>query len=463
MSRAPLRALASLACAWAAGACTTFAPLPATSLAGDDCTRWFAQLDAVVDASGVRDAQDERVPGFAFVRVDRLAVATREATPLPQWLARAAALDQQARNAEIANLPASAFPIDGAADAAAAGARSNTCRNTLTQRVLQDSALQGAVRERAHVPDRYAMSLRTLGAYPLVRWPFFAGVKTWQNQQSAAVAKWTTQPPPRMRFEPPAEDPFAPVFEIESRDGNTLAPFDRFGVPIWPARDAAAPRLDTTQPVVFRRSTHTLVGGRWLRQQVYTAWFTERPASGAFDVLSGTLDGVIVRLTLAPDGAPLMVDTIHTCGCWHQFFPAPGVDLRSGAPQHMEWAFVPATLPPHAPGQRMVVRLASATHHVMSVTAASGPAGKRYFLRDENELRALPLAGGSGSRSLYAADGLVRGTERAERFLFWPMGIASAGAMRQWGHHATAFVGRRHFDDPNLLDSRFLLPALPPP
>jgi hypothetical protein len=43
------------------------------------------------------------------------------------------------------------------------------------------------------------------------------------------------------------------------------------------------------------------------------------------------------------------------------------------------------------------------------------------------------------------------------------MGIASAGAMRQWGHHATAFVGRRHFDDPNLLDERFVLADGPQP
>jgi hypothetical protein len=35
------------------------------------------------------------------------------------------------------------------------------------------------------------------------------------------------------------------------------------------------------------------------------------------------------------------------------------------------------------------------------------------------------------------------------------MGVASAGAMRQWGTHATAFVGRRHFDDPYLLESAF--------
>jgi hypothetical protein len=96
------------------------------------------------------------------------------------------------------------------------------------------------------------------------------------------------------------------------------------------------------------------------------------------------------------------------------------------------------------------------------VAAEAARSGVPYTLRDEQTLRTLPWPGG-GTRSLYAADGLVTGTERAERFLFWPMGIASAGAMRQWGHHATAFVGRRHFDDPNLLDKRFILPLSPSP
>jgi hypothetical protein len=51
----------------------------------------------------------------------------------------------------------------------------------------------------------------------------------------------------------------------------------------------------------------------------------------------------------------------------------------------------------------------------------------------------------------------VPGTERGERWLFWPMGIREPGAMRQWGRHATAFVGRRHFDDPGLLARYFEL------
>ena len=58
-------------------------------------------------------------------------------------------------------------------------------------------------------------------------------------------------------------------------------------------------------------------------------------------------------------------------------------------------------------------------------------------------------------RDLYDETGLVPGTERAERWLLWPMGIDSAGAMRQWGTHATAFVGRRHFDDQDLFDRAF--------
>jgi hypothetical protein len=142
------------------------------------------------------------------------------------------------------------------------------------------------------------------------------------------------------------------------------------------------------------------------------------------------------------------------------------VRVRDGAPTQQEWAFVPSALPALAPGQRIVVRLASRMHHVSAVApdAGAAPDATPYTLRDEQSLRSLPVEDDARARrSLYRPDGLVAGTERAERFVFWPMGIASAGAMRQWGHHATAFVGRRHFDDPNLLDLRFVIPDPPRP
>ena len=48
--------------------------------------------------------------------------------------------------------------------------------------------------------------------------------------------------------------------------------------------------------------------------------------------------------------------------------------------------------------------------------------------------------------------GLVPGTERGERWFLWVSGVPEPGAMRQHHRHATAFVGRRHFDDPYLLE-----------
>ena len=117
-------------------------------------------------------------------------------------------------------------------------------------------------------------------------------------------------------------------------------------------------------------------------------------------------------------------------------------------------------------GQAVTIRLSAGSHYVSGLSAGSAartpgqalsyrllPPGKVPDLA----LRAAPLPAslGGGSRSIYAPDGLVPGSERLERLILWPMGIASAGAMRQWGHHATAFVGRRHFDDPDLFAGAF--------
>ena len=52
--------------------------------------------------------------------------------------------------------------------------------------------------------------------------------------------------------------------------------------------------------------------------------------------------------------------------------------------------------------------------------------------------------------------GLVPGTQRLERYILWPTGVLSPGALRQWGHHAVAFVGRRHFDDPFYMQKMYI-------
>jgi hypothetical protein len=529
------RFAALLVAALASAACTTL-PGPAGQFAapllrdGEGCQAWLAALDAAIAAAGVADAEAERIPGVSGLRVDRIGQAlsrpaAQDDAAWHAWLERAAQLDQHARRAEIENLPATALPIEARATATAASAaslrgaahaRTDACRERTVAQLQAGSApreWRAAIAEAAVVPERYSTALRALGAYPLVRWPFFAGVQGWQEGHAATMQRWAEAPPtalqrhelgpegqgkaatrgaPALRPQPdalglPQLTPagaqrllawHAPVFEIEE-----LGVFDRFGVPVLAAAgDPAAPQVDTTQPVVYTRLTHTRFEGRWLLQLVYTLWFPERPARSNFDLLAGALDGVIVRLTLAENGEPLLMDTIHACGCYHLVFPSAALHARAEAPRSQEWMFAPAALPAGVGRDaRLVVRLASGTHYVSGLAAAprgssagapAAPAATsvRYTLRDEGELRSLPLAPAPQAhsptapqahsppaprRSLYGPDGLVAGSERGERFLFWPMGIASAGAMRQWGHHATAFVGRRHFDEVDLIERRF--------
>ena len=104
-----------------------------------------------------------------------------------------------------------------------------------------------------------------------------------------------------------------------------------------------------------------------------------------------------------------------------------------------------------------MLRIATRTHFIERVSVAHGSDSlARYEIRPYGELRSIQRLDG-GRSSAFGPDGLVPGTERPERRFFWPMGIVSAGAMRQWGRQPTAFIGRRHFDDAGLLDERFRL------
>lgn len=487
-----LRRAALMAAVWVGGlslvGCAV-APgqIPAGEAAG--CQRWLERLDDQVDVHAVRDGGAARVPGVRFLRVDRLSASFADDAGSGEaawaaWGRRLVALDELARAAEIANLPPVALRALEVPDAPSAMARVRACAPPLWAALSADAAARERLRRAAVVPDDYSAALRGLGLYPLTRWPFFSGVtrelRQWQARWDAAVA--TDVLPARwMRYRPaptentatpgqglaapwphdalgiPALDDsvarqllsvHAPVIDID-----TAADHDRPGRTGWGA--SPAPEVDVHEPVVYQRIAHTRLGGRTLLQLVYSVWFTERPARGAVDLLAGRVDAVVLRLTLDEKGRVLLLDSIHGCGCYHVFVPAPSLVLRAPPDPDAEWAFVPAQLPPLSPGQRLRVRLSSGDHQLVGVSADVG-AGQAvpYVLLEEDTLRSLPTASG-GRRSAYWSSGIMPGTERGERALFWPMGIESPGAMRQWGRHPTAFVGRRHFDDPFLLDQRF--------
>jgi hypothetical protein len=481
-------------CAHFGGVSGDHAPVQRTSADARvrGCATSFAAHDAAIDAAGVRDGSEVRVPGFPFLRSNRFLASFRDevganAALRDAWLTAMRTLDRDARSAEAANLRGTgAMAAPPAAD----------CSASLAADATKNADIINAIARNAGVRDDYSLSKRALGLYPLTQIVFFRGVSAWQTEAAKPFAALPSADAAFTRYEPapraatgvdasplsaiqnssqivfrgaprdalglpqmtPREwnnlfNAHAPIIEVESTS-SAAAPFDRIGALAWSG--GPVPAVDTAKPTVYRRVSHTRIDGRTHTQLNYSFWFSERPRSGSLDLLGGALDGVIWRVTLDHDGQPLIYDSIHACGCYHLFFPTPRLAARPAPSSLLEWAFVPTSAPVPREAERMVLRLASGTHYLTHVSTSAATAGAPsipYQGAEDETLRSLP--NGAGYRSIFDGEGLVRGTERGERWLFWPMGIASAGAMRQWGRHATAFVGRRHFDDADLFDLRF--------
>ena len=475
------------------------------------CADWYAALDARTEQEGVRDAGAARIAGFAHLRMDRFTASWRDvlgaAAQQPGADGRRAAvvqrllaLDLQARSHEIANLPgetrvalASLGGFGASADAMLEPTRS--CGARLATYDLTMPAHLARLHQALVVPDDYVAAYRVLGLYGLSQLPFASGIRRFEAERrsvfarAAAPAPGTTRvhlsapakplagpltqqdiaqmlaPAPDDPLRIPAPTPgqleqlfaqFAPAFELD-----TATPDDQPGALVW--RTGPSPggadslEVDSTQPVVYRQTATTRVGAHNLLQLVYTLWFPARTASGGgLDLLAGKLDGLVWRVTLAPDGTPLVYDTMHPCGCYHMFFPTPAAQPTAAPEYGIEWAFSPQSLPAVGLGDRVLLRIAAGTHYIDQLRVeAAADSSTRYAWRDYDTLRSLP-AGANGQRSVFGPDGFIDGTDRPEAWLFWPMGIQRAGAMRQWGHHATAFVGRRHFDDADLMERRFV-------
>ena len=492
------RRIALLVILVAAGGCASTGPVLGERVSADshvrDCRDWYAALDAAVASAGVRDGRDARVEGFPYLRVDRFTAALAgEARGEKQKMHALAdlmlALDLQARSHEIANLPREGLKAlwqdRGEPSVPAAVRETRECGRQLRDYDLERPGTGEVLLSRMAVPDDYVTGYRIAGLYAISKIPFSTAVGKHLLEIRAAFARdpaatvegtvlrYSPRSRPRLSearlrdmLERASDNPlrvpdptnedfealfahFAPTFEVD-----TAGDFDRPGALRW--RWGTLPEVEAADTAVYRQVAYTRYRGVNLIQLVYTLWFPERPAQSSGDLLAGPLDGVVFRVTLSPAGVPLVYDTIHSCGCYHMFFTTPRAAPVPAPEGEVEWAFVPQALAGVSHEDKLVVRIASRTHYVEQVYPDRFDSVARYDLRPYDDLRSLPLMPG-GHRSIFGQDGIVPGTERGERFLFWPMGIASAGSMRQWGRQPTAFVGRRHFDDADLFERRFVL------
>ena len=385
-----------------AAGCATAPPPLATHLEAGapevrECANWYRALDAEIDAAGVRDAQDARVPGFPHLRVDRLLAGLRDRAATSdaamrayaEWLAE---LDLEARALEIRNLPA----LQTEAAREQSRRRTQDCSRILRQADLATPAARNALLAAAQLPQDWTPA-RPVGepmtpsvpqgdGVQRVRYAPPAGQRLPRGVVSGLLGRATFDPLGHLALTAREVErlaiTYAPSFEIETR-----ADYDRFGWLRW-RRGVAMPQVEATEPTVYVQSGYVRHGELLLLQLVYTLWFPERHARDNFDPGAGPLDGLVWRVTLGPDGEPLVYDSIHACGCFPVIFSRPRV----------------------AEDERPVVTLATGTHDVQGLRVTrESESLVRYVLRPYAELRSLPLMTG-GHASMFRPDGRVAGS-----------------------------------------------------
>jgi hypothetical protein len=448
------------------------------------CAEFFEFLDSRASVSQALDSSTFRVEGYPYLRTNRFlasfssnAVADRAA--FDAWVDRMQALDQEARRHEIANLRTTAGPAN---DQGGLNAEVVSCGDLLKAADFQSSEQQAALRKTVAVPDEYLALPRVLGLYPLTSLFVSRGVSNWHAEARKA---FSTEPPVGWRsihYLP--ENNAAPqnagqiiatakrdALEIPNYSSNELealfrmyapvwevqigAEYDRIGAPVWTSRGELD--IDTRQPQTYTLLSFTRFDREVLTQLNYIIWFPARPKDHSLDIYGGRLDGLNYRVTLDPNGEPLLYETIHNCGCYYNAHPTRKLAVRD----KIDYAEPPLILkaPEPTPSEgRLTVAMESRTHYVRHLYPTDiRPHSETvvYSLADYDELRSLPDTKG-GRRSMFDPDSLAPGSERLERFILWPTGVVSPGAMRQWGRHAVAFVGERHFDDPFFMDTMFM-------
>jgi len=458
------------------------------------CRDFLENFDRLVARVDGQDIQAVAVPHFPGFRVNRFLASFQsqllDEIALRQWLQTMAQLAVTGRQLEYQNLSAllqnSLLKIVSVKPSISESLQ--TCATVSVDNVITDVALQRQLRANISVPDNYSLTKRIMGGYPISSLAVAYGVRglhqetAKQFQQSfneipikgklsfygprfsmpmvsSKTIGITPRTDPKNALAMPVFTPsqwqtlwekHAPILAID-----TVSSDDLVGSPIWLNVNESA--IDTNVPMVYQKVSYARIDDQILVQLNYILWFPARSAKGKFDIYAGRFDGLTWRVTLTSDGRALMYDSVHNCGCYHKFYPSKQIQLRSNIDQGFEPPFIAQYVTSQKQNQRILLRISHATHfitRVLPVNVDDIRLDMEYGFATYQKLRSLALPR-EGRKSFFSHQGLVLGSERPERWLLWPMGVYSPGAMRQWGTHAIAFIGRRHFDDPYLIDRFF--------
>lgn len=451
------------------------------------CRDKYAAMDAKVDAAGVRNPAFYRVPGFPYLRVDRLMASYRDQLgtfdEAAGWVRRMREFDQEAREFEYENM--------GMTRQEAAILRFDflVCSQGLAGLEMEIPENFELVRKTASVPDDYSTKTQVLGLYPLSTPLLRSKISRYEKDVRSEFAEpasaligdgpqllWQVEPVEDLSLVPKhlydtspdelglpglVDSAWRAIAEAYAPQLAGLAAADarQLGAPTW---TAAGLTVDTAKPTVNYQIGFVRFGQMSLIQVDYFLWFS-RPAGASVAKDAAPIDGLIWRVTLDEFLKPLAYDSLRASGREHFWFPVQ-TRLQRQAEVDGQSPFLPQDgLAPESP--RLV--LAGSHGGLRQVQSAATPLAnaetRRYQLQRYEELYRLPLPGG-GSRSLFDTAGFVPGTDSVAPGWMLASGIAEPGRLRHLAHLPIDYIGRRHFDDAHLLETVFVpLPAPPVP
>lgn len=213
---------------------------------------------------------------------------------------------------------------------------------------------------------------------------------------------------------------YAPVFRVAdhhqpyNRIGKPAAAYGRYGEEII--------SVDAAQPTVYAGQREFKTGrGKYLNL-IYRIHFPEVPYSLIpFHLTAGKNVGLMVVITLNNHRKPVLITTVHTCGCYMAVIPTthlPAAARPEGWPAPVLSVYG-ETLPAELNFQgrtdpRIVLHIRSAEHRVADIQVTSTDQLSRFrgktipvAMLSLRDLEKIPLNG--GSTSFYHQNGILKG------------------------------------------------------
>jgi hypothetical protein len=161
----------------------------------------------------------------------------------------------------------------------------------------------------------------------------------------------------------------APIFLVRDHQDD----FNRIGSP---AARSKGPNehevyIDTETPVFYTSLKHFKVKGLQFTNLIYRVHFSRTPLP---HLTSGKNVGLLVYVTLNANNRPILITTLHTCGCYLAFLPTsdlPKPVWPEDWPQEdqiVSGKKLPSILAAPAPGERLLIDLESETHRVRNIS-----------------------------------------------------------------------------------------------